>query len=156
MALSSFSWVISTVSSMDQFSKGKAMGNLLLLQKSEARKMQTPSSAFLDVLRKHLAIFGEHYRQSITELSVATYAEDLADLTPEQLNAACIEARRTSEFMPVSATIRNCLSKMRSTEPVYLGPPLLEYPEITAEEREAALAFSEELKKKLGSPEPKP
>lgn len=128
------------------------MGNLSVLQKSEARKTQTPSSAFLDVLRKHLAIFGEHYRQPITELSVAAYAEDLADLTPAQLNAACIEARRTSEFMPVSATIRNCLSRIRSAEPIYLGPPLLQYPEITAEEREAALVFSEKLKKKLGAP----
>ena len=131
------------------------MGKLSVLQNSEARKTQTPSSAFLDVLRKHLAIFGEHYRQPITELSVAAYAEDLADLTPEQLNTACIEARRTSEFMPVSATIRNCLSKIHSAEPVYLGPPLLEYPEITGEEREAALVFSEELKKKLGSPSQK-
>ncbi len=92
----------------------------------------------------------------MSELSVLAYAEDLADFTPEQLDAACIEARRTSEFMPVSATIRNCLSKIRSAEPVYLGPPLLKYPEISAEEREAALVFSEELKKKLGPPEPKP
>ena len=84
------------------------------------------------------------------------YAEDLADLTPCQLDAACVEARRTSEFMPVSATIRNCLSRIRSAEPVYLGPPLLEYPKVTAEEREAALVLSEELKKKLGPPEPKP
>jgi hypothetical protein len=140
---------------MDQSSKGKAMGNLLLLQKSEARKTQTPSNAFLDVLRRHLAIFGEHYRQSITELSVATYAEDLADLTPEQLNAACIEARRTSEFMPVSATIRNCLSKIRSAAPVYLGPPMLAYPEVSQEERDEAMKFSEELKKKLGAPSQK-
>lgn len=107
------------------------------------------------MLRKHLAIFGEHYRQPITELSVLAYAEDLADLTPEQLNAACIEARRTSEFMPVSATIRNCFSKLRSSEPLYLGPPLLQYPDITAEEREEALKFSEELKKKLGPPSQK-
>lgn len=109
----------------------------------------------MDVLRKHLAIFGEHYRQPITELSVAVYAEDLADLTPEQLNAACIEARRTSEFMPVSATIRNCLSRLRCSAHVYLGPPLIEYPEVTAEDREAALVFSEELKKKLGAPSQK-
>jgi hypothetical protein len=92
----------------------------------------------------------------MSELSVLAYAEDLSDLSPEQLDAACIEARRASEFMPVSATIRNCLSKILSAAPVYLGPPLLKYPEITAEEREAALAFSEELKKKLGPPEPKP
>ena len=100
-------------------------------------------------------MFGEHYRQPITELSVLAYAEDLADLTPAQLDAACIEARRTSEFMPVSATIRNCFSKLRSSEPLYLGPPLIEYPEITAEDREAALVFSEELKKKLGAPSQK-
>ncbi len=132
------------------------MEKLLHSQNGEAKKPLQQSTRFWAVLRKHLAIFTEHYRQPMSEISVLAYAEDLADLTPEQLNAACIEARRTSEFMPVSATIRNCLSKMRSTEPVYLGPPLLEYPEITAEEREAALAFSEELKKKLGSPEPKP
>jgi hypothetical protein len=132
------------------------MESCVLLLSSEARKTQTHSKAFLDVLRKHLAIFGEHYRQPITELSVLAYAEDLADLTPDQLDAACIEARRTSEFMPVSATIRHCLSKIRSSEPVYLGPRLLQYPEIAAEEREAALVFSEELKKKLGPPEPKP
>ena len=56
----------------------------------------------------------------------------------------------------MSATIRNCLSKIRSSEPVFLGPRLLQYPEITAEEREAALVFSEELKKKLRPSEPKP
>ncbi len=88
----------------------------------------------------------------MSELSVLAYAEDLSDLSPEQLEAACIEARRTSEFMPVSATIRNCLSKIRSATPVFLGPPLLAYPEISQEEREEALKFSEEWKKKLGPP----
>jgi hypothetical protein len=57
--------------------------------------------------------------------------------------------------MPVSATIRTCLSKIRSSAPVYLGPRLLQYPEITAEEREAALVFSEKLKEKLGPPDSK-
>jgi hypothetical protein len=92
----------------------------------------------------------------MSELSVLAYAEDLSELSPEQLDAACIEARRTSEFMPVSATIRNCPSKIRSAEPVYSGPPLLEYPDITAEEREAALVYSARLKKILSPPESKP
>ena len=70
------------------------MESCLVLQNSEARKTQTQSKACLDVLRKHLAIFGQHYRQPITELSIIAYAEDLADLTPDQLDAACIEARR--------------------------------------------------------------
>ena len=57
------------------------------------------------------------------------YAEDLADLTAEQLDAACKEARRTSEFMPVSAAIRAAHEKMRTTGTVFLGPPLLAYTE---------------------------
>ena len=128
------------------------MEKLLHSLNGEAKKPPQQSARFWTVLRKHLAIFTEHYRQPMSELSVLAYAEDLSDLTPDQLDAACIEARRTSEFMPVSATIRNCLSKIRTSEQVFLGPPLLEYPEITAEEREAALVFSEELKKKLGPP----
>jgi hypothetical protein len=126
------------------------MEKLLHFQNAEAKKPPQQSTRFWAVLRKHLAVFTEHYRQPMSELSVLAYAEDLSDLTPDQLDAACIEARRTSEFMPVSATIRNCHLKIRGTEPAFLGPPLLSYPEITAEEREAALVFSEELKKKLG------
>jgi hypothetical protein len=68
------------------------------------------------------------------------YAEDLADLTAEQLDAACKEARRTSEFMPVSATIRAAHEKMRATGTIYLGPPMLNYTEmLTPEEREEAI-----------------
>src|SRR6266481_5812443 len=132
------------------------MEKLLQSPNGEDKKPRQQSAWLCAVLRKHLAIFTEHYRQPMSELSVLAYAEDLSDLSPVQLDAACIEARRTSEFMPVSATIRNCLSKIRSAAPVYLGPPLLKYPEVTAEEREAALVFSEELKKKLMPREPKP
>jgi len=57
--------------------------------------------------------------------------------------------------MPVSATIRNCLSKIRSAAPVYLGPPMLAYPEVSQGERDEAMKFSEELKKKLGAPSQK-
>jgi hypothetical protein len=92
-------------------------------------------------------VFSEHYRQPVSELSVIAYAEDLADLTAEQLNAACTEARRTSEFMPVSATIRAAHEKGRKkNENIYLGPPLLEYTEkLTAEEREEAIKECEKF-----------
>ena len=89
------------------------MEKLLHSQNGEAKNPHQQSARFWTVLRKHLAIFTEHYRQPMSELSVLAYAEDLSDLSPEQLDAACIEARRTSEFMPVSATIRNCLSEIR-------------------------------------------
>jgi hypothetical protein len=83
-------------------------------------------------------------------LSVIAYAEDLVNLSAEQLDAACKEARRTSEFMPVSATILAAHEKM--CEPVSLGVPLLEYSPITDEERAEGLKFSEALKEKLAIP----
>jgi|GEM_PF-2907393 hypothetical protein len=113
----------------------------------EAKNQRRPSTKFWDVLRKHLAVFSEHYRQPVSELSVIAYAEDLADLTPEQLDAACIEARRTSEFIPVSATIRAAHEKLRkNNQSIYLGPPLLDYTEkLTAEEREEAIKECEKF-----------
>jgi hypothetical protein len=105
-------------------------------------------------LKKHLAIFTEHYRQPVSELSVIAYAEDLSKLTAEQLDAACIRARQSSEFMPVSAAVLKAHEELRSQQmedrSSYLGPPMIDYPEISQEEREDALKFSEELKKALG------
>src|SRR5208283_1077046 len=83
-------------------------------QKNVLKKAQQQSTQFWTVLRKHLALFSEHYRQPITELSVIAYAEDLQSLSPEELDRACVEARRSSEFMPVSATI---LSASRKPQP---------------------------------------
>jgi hypothetical protein len=107
-------------------------------------------------------VFTEHYRQPVSELSVIAYAEDLADLTAEQLDEACKEARRTSEFMPVSATIRAAHEKMRATGSIYLGPPMLAYNEtLTPEEREATVmecrekfkaAMQEHLESKKSTP----
>ena len=125
--------------------------------KGEGGKTQPHKKEFLDLLRKHLAIFGEHYRQRISELSLIAYAEDLSGLTPQELDAACRHARRTSEFMPVSAAILKAHEEIReSHREGYLGVPLLEYSPVTQEERDEALKFSEELKKKLGAPEAKP
>jgi hypothetical protein len=102
-------------------------------------------------------VFSEHYRQPVSELSVIAYAEDLADLTAEQLDAACKEARRTSEFMPVSTTIRAAHEKMRvGRTNEFLGVPLIEYPPITEQERGEALKFSEALKKQLAAIPAKP
>jgi hypothetical protein len=109
------------------------------------------STEFWSVLKKHLALLSEHYRQPISELSVIVYAEDLQVLTPTELDAACIEARKTSVFLPVSAEILKAHTFLKSKGRVeeYLGPPLLDYPGICQEEREAALEFSRELKEKL-------
>jgi hypothetical protein len=93
-------------------------------------------------------VFSEHYRQPVSELSVIAYAEDLADLTAEQLDAACVEARRTSQFLPVSATIRAAHEKMRTTGNLFLGPRMLSYTEtpLTLAEREECIRESQKLK----------
>jgi hypothetical protein len=58
------------------------------------------------------------------------YAEDLVSLTPEQLDAACVKARQTSEFMPVSAAILRAHSELEAARrsevdrSQYLGPAL--------------------------------
>jgi hypothetical protein len=128
-----------------------------LSQKREAGKQRTQSREFWTVLKKHLAILSEHYRQPISELSVIAYAEDLSGLTPDQLDAACQRARQISEFMPVSAAILQAHRELQASHrQEYLGVPLLEYPPVTQEERDAALEYSEKLKTLLGAPEPKP
>jgi hypothetical protein len=96
----------------------------------------------------------EHYRQPVNELSVMAYAEDLAKLTPEQLDRACLEARRTSEFMPVSAAILKCHEQIErraaNDRSAFLGVPQPTYPKVSQEEREAALEYSTALRKALG------
>jgi hypothetical protein len=123
-----------------------------------------PSTEFWAVLRKHLKIFKEHYRQEISEISTLAYAEDLCSLTAEQLEAACIEARRSSEFMPVSAAILAAHKRLLASAPheQFLGPRLLAYSEIDPAERakfvaelEANPAYQAAIAKlKIADPKP--
>ena len=114
-------------------------------KKDEAKTPLTPSTAFLDVLRQHLAIFTEHYRQPISELSVVAYAEDLACLTADQLDAACREARRTSEFMPVSAAILAAHESLSARQYQFAGPRLEWNPELEKERIERKIAWERQL-----------
>ena len=90
-----------------------------------------------------LARFTEHYRQPISKISADTYREGLSDLNSAQLDAACREAMRTSEFMPVVATIRNALHKIQNTEvDNFTG---VEWdPELERQRRERQAAFEAE------------
>lgn len=63
-----------------------------------------------------LARFTEHYRQNISKISADTYRQELSDMSAAELDAACREAVRTSEYMPNVATIRNALKKIKFTE----------------------------------------
>lgn len=114
----------------------------------------------LAVMRRWLAVFTEHYRQRLSTLALLAYQTELADLTAEQLDSACREALRTSEYMPVVATIRSAheLLRVRNADATYLGPKLLAYPEVSQEERDAAVKesaeFTAKLKAYLGKAQP--
>jgi hypothetical protein len=85
-------------------------------------------------MREWLARFSEHYRQDLSDISADTFREGLGDLSAEQLDAACREALRTSEYMPVVATIRNALKKLETAEVDYV-PPRTVFPEVKPEDR---------------------
>lgn len=122
------------------------MGSANLSSKNAAENPQQRSTRFLAVLRKHLAIFTEHYRQPVSELSVIAYAEDLQKLTPEELDAACVLARQSSEFMPVSAAILRAHKELlNSNAGEFLGPRLDWNPELEKERLERKLLFEKAL-----------
>jgi hypothetical protein len=85
----------------------------------------------------------------VSTAQIAVYAEALKDLSPEVLEFGCAEASKTMERFPWPGHIRTGAKMYRGAE--YLGPPLLEYPLITDEERAEALKFSETLKKQLAA-----
>ena len=88
----------------------------------------------------------------VSKVQLAVYAEALIDLSPEAIDFGCAEATRTAERFPWPGHIRTGAMAYRESRAEYLGPPLLEYAEISDEERAEALKFSEALKKKLAIP----
>jgi hypothetical protein len=108
--------------------------------------------SFQTVLTRWLVTFGEHYRQPLSEVSVACYRDNLSDLNPEELDAACRRALWTSEFMPTVATIRNALRSSETTPRT-----LIQYPEVSPAEREISPELQkavDDLKQKLRVDEP--
>jgi hypothetical protein len=118
------------------------MGDRNLSTTNEREEHATLSMKFSQTLKRWLAVFSEHYRQPISKVSAVAYGEALCDLTPGQLDMACREAMRTSEFMPVAATIRNALENMDSGEQ-FLGPRQENYPPVTDEDRAEGVKFFE-------------
>jgi hypothetical protein len=92
----------------------------------------------------------------VTKAQIAVYAEALIDLSTEALEYGCAEATRTADRFPWPGHIRKAAAGYRQDRSEYLGPPLLEYPPITEQERAEALKFSEALKKQLAPIPAKP
>jgi hypothetical protein len=80
--------------------------NLEPSQRNAGTIAPLPSTEFLETLKRWLAVFAEHYRQEISELSTIAYIEGLRDMTVRQLNLCCERALKVSPYMPVVATIR--------------------------------------------------
>ncbi len=91
----------------------------------------------------------------VTQRQILAYAEALDDLSPEMISAGCCEAGRTAEQFPKPGHIRRALeANYADTETISFGPPAITYPEVSQEERDAAIeerkGFMEALKKQLG------
>jgi len=106
-----------------------------------------------DVLTKYFAKWSLlPGSNQVSKLQIAVYAEALIDLSLEALEFGCAEATRTAERFPWPGHIRKAAQMYRSDRSEFLGPPRLEYEPITQEERDAALEFSQALKKLIQGP----
>jgi hypothetical protein len=108
------------------------------------------ADSFRTVLLRWLAVFREMYRQPTSDLSIACYEELLSDLSAAELDAACRQAMKGSDFMPTVATIRKALHQLQEIDP---PSTFIRYPEVSArdrilsEEEEAQIA---NVKKRIG------
>ncbi len=78
-----------------------------------AHRESSSAEELISRLREWLAVFSEHYRQEISELSAVGYLRGLADLTATQLEIACGEALRSCRFLPTVGEIRAALAEAR-------------------------------------------
>lgn len=62
-------------------------------------------------LAKWLSVFSEHYGKELTPANTSVYKQALADLSPDDLEAACKSALMDCRFMPTVADIRAHVKK---------------------------------------------
>jgi hypothetical protein len=86
---------------------------------------------------------------------VLAYAEDLKTLTPHDLDVACVRARQSSEFMPVTAAILKAHRELQDAgREEYLGPKMEWDPELERQRKERADKFQRQLASGAIKPEP--
>jgi hypothetical protein len=121
-------------------------------RKSASPKPTGKQSESLGVLADWWAVYGQIYRDDPTELLAVAFRETLQNLPAAVLHEACLKAQREApQFRPSPGRIyelaQNLLEARRPGNAI-------RYPEITQEEREAALEetkdFNNELREKLG------
>lgn len=117
------------------------MAGLIKSSKDDKPQKNPPEKSSLKTIEQWLLFLGETYGHKWNAVSMSGYRFALEDLTPEQLDRACKETLRTwqSNSMPAPGFVRSCLKNHAGRREEFLGVPQLTYPEISQEERDAAI-----------------
>ena len=127
------------------------MGDTKVLMSDGGGNRRKPSAEFVDVLTRWMAKWADTFPSHVvTKLQIATYAETLGDLSPEQLDATCRLATRNATQFPKPGDIRNAFKQLDNvprTRPAYLDEPIAHESERWTEEEQR---LSNQLRQKLG------
>ena len=100
-----------------------------------------------EVVADWLMLYAQAYREEITEELVLFYQEALKDLPPRILHRAFLRAGKTCKFRPTPVEIRDAAEIEFEKE--QQSRPRLPEPQLTPEEREAAMKETEKFREKL-------
>jgi hypothetical protein len=134
----------------DYSSRGNRMSENPLSKRNDTeRKERLAKSALVltAYFKRWSLVFPTH---EVSKDQLKVYLMDLDDLLPTELEIGCREASRVAEQFPKPGHIRRALHESLSHREEMLGPPRLEYPPVSEEERLEALKFSDKLKRELG------
>lgn len=120
----------------------------------EKRRLARLGNVLSRYFEKWMAVFQTH---EVTKIQMAVYLEAVKDLSVGELEDGCREVIKTALTFPKPAEIIEAAKHQAKRSGEFLGPKMIEYPEITEEEREAAIAENADatakLKAQLGKPE---
>jgi hypothetical protein len=118
--------------------------------KSEGKTVSEPSVTLTQVIRTHLSVFAQVYREELTEELIYAFEVTLQDLRPDLLVLAFRKAMKEKTFRPTPAEVRDCYQvvaqEWQENQP---KPPQLEEPPLTPEEREIIAKSLADLGTKL-------
>ena len=111
-------------------------------EQSEASKQ---SKTLSDIVADWLTLYAQAYREEITEEMALLYREALKEIDPQILHRAFLRAAKKHRFRPTPAEILDAAE----IEKLLAPKPKMAYPEISQEEREAAMEDTKEARDKL-------
>jgi hypothetical protein len=122
-----------------------AHDNQLARSSNESSEHRETSKGYSGIVADWLTIFAEIYREEITEGTAMLYREALKDIKPEILHKAFLRVTKTYKFRPMPADVLEAAN----IEMENAAPRRTNFPTITQEERNAALADTAESRERL-------